>query len=49
MGRESRPNTYEDPGCQETHDPCERFFAFFPLSRAWRSQQTVVCSDVISV
>jgi hypothetical protein len=29
--------------------PCERFFAFFPLSRAWRSQQTGVCSDLISV
>src|SRR5262245_28365471 len=27
------PNTYEDPDCQETDFPSERFFAFFPLSR----------------
>jgi hypothetical protein len=29
MGRESRPNPYEAPGCQETHYLSERFFCFF--------------------
>jgi hypothetical protein len=29
--------------------PMSGVFAFFPLSRAWRSQQTVLCSDLISV
>jgi len=26
------PNPYEDPGCQETHSPCERILRFF---RGW--------------
>ena len=29
------PNTYEGSPCQETNDPYERFFAFFPLSGFW--------------
>jgi hypothetical protein len=44
-----QPNPYEDPRCQETNDPSERFFSFFPLDGAWRSQHSVSCSDVISV
>src|SRR5262245_53381015 len=43
------PNTYEDALCQETNSPRERFFAFFPLSRAWRRQPSVRCPDVIAV
>jgi hypothetical protein len=43
------PNTYEAPICQETHRPYERIFAFFPPWDSWHSQQTVSCSDVISV
>jgi hypothetical protein len=45
----SAPNTYEDPSCQETNDPYERFFSFLPLYGAWRSQHSVSCSDLISV
>jgi hypothetical protein len=37
------------PCCQETDAPCERFFAFLPLSSAWRSQQLGAWSDVIAV
>src|SRR5215510_12065457 len=43
------PNTYEDSSCQETNSSYERFLPFFPLSRAWRSRQSVSCSDLISV
>jgi hypothetical protein len=43
------PNPYEDSPCQETNYPYERFFSFFPLSGfRWR-QQSVLCSDLISV
>ena len=35
--------------CQETNYPYERIFCFFPPWGSWRSQQTVWCSDVMSV
>jgi hypothetical protein len=35
------PNPYEDASCQETNASSERFWPFFPLSRAWRSRQAV--------
>ena len=48
-GNSRGPNTYEAPSCQETHDPFERFFRFFPPVDAWRCQQTVSCPDLLAV